>query len=319
MSDRLRYRVEGMDCASCAARIEKAVSRVPGASDVAIAVATETMSVSLAGPGLPADIERIVRDLGYEPRLLRSGAPPEPAGHEHACCGHAHGEGEHDHAGHDHGDGAHDHDHDHAGHDHAGHDHAGHDHGHAHAANVRTEDHGHDHDHGAPVEGPWWQSRKGRTVIATGGLIAAAFLASRIFPSAGPVIYAAASLVAGVPIAMHAVKAARYGSVFTIEMLMTIAVIGALMIGAAEEAAVVVFLFAVGELLEGIAAGRARAGIRALARIAPTSALVEGGGGLVETPVDRIRVGAVVVARPGDRVAADGTVLAGSSSVDEWA
>ena len=55
------------------------------------------------------------------------------------------------------------------------------------------------------------------------------------------------------------------GSFFTIKMLMTIAVVGAVIINATEEAALVVFLFAVGELLEGIAAGRARSGIKALA------------------------------------------------------
>ena len=56
--------------------------------------------------------------------------------------------------------------------------------------------------------------------------------------------------------------AARLGLPFTIEMLMSVAALGAVVIGAAEEAAAVVFLFLVGELLEGVAAGRARAGIR---------------------------------------------------------
>ena len=61
---------------------------------------------------------------------------------------------------------------------------------------------------------------------------------------------------------------------FTIEMLMTIAAAGALLIGAAEEAALVVFLFAVGEVLEGVAANRARASIRALGDLVPKTALV---------------------------------------------
>jgi Cd2+/Zn2+-exporting ATPase len=109
------------------------------------------------------------------------------------------------------------------------------------------------------------------------------------------------------------------GSLFTIEMLMTIAVVGAVVIGAVEEAALVVFLFAVGELLEGIAAGRARSGIKALAQIVPKTAIVETDMGQVETPIEQIAIGAIIVVRPGDRVPADGVIVSGISSVDESA
>jgi Cd2+/Zn2+-exporting ATPase len=73
-------------------------------------------------------------------------------------------------------------------------------------------------------------------------------------------------------------------------MLMTIAVVGAVIIGATEEAAIVVVLFAVGELLEGIAAGRARSGIRALAQIAPKTAMLETPTGLVETAREKLEL-----------------------------
>ena len=66
--------------------------------------------------------------------------------------------------------------------------------------------------------------------------------------------------------------------------LMTIAAIGALFINAAEEAALVVFLFVVGEVLEGVAAGRARDGIRALANLVPNTAMLEGNGTTQEVP-----------------------------------
>ena len=85
-------------------------------------------------------------------------------------------------------------------------------------------------------------------------------------------------LVGLVPIARRAVAAALAGTPFSIEMLMTIAAVGAVIIGAAEEAATVVFLFLVGELLEGVAAGRARASIQALTRLVPKTALVEEDG-----------------------------------------
>ena len=79
-----------------------------------------------------------------------------------------------------------------------------------------------------------------------------------------------------------------------------------------------VLLFAVGELLEGVAAGRARAGIRALADLMPRTARVERDGRAVaEVPAASLAVGDVVQVRLGDRLPCDGLVLEGQSAVDE--
>src|SRR5690606_14750917 len=102
-----------------------------------------------------------------------------------------------------------------------------------------------------------------------------------------------------------------------IETLMTVAAVGAVVIDASEEAAVVVFLFLLGELLEGIATGRARASIRALADLMPKTAIVEINGSLTTVHADTLALGAIAVVRPGDRVPADGEVISGESSVDE--
>jgi len=280
MTERLRFKVEGMDCASCARTVETGVGRIAGVSAITISTATETLSLSAASSGTAEVVEKVVRDLGYKPTLLKPDAPfPAPSPQNEAKL--------------------------------------------AISTATSPEPSRHDHDDGdddgAPIEGPWWQSDRGRLVITSGALVGAAFVAAYIFPSVSYFVYLAACLVAGVPVGLHAFRALRHGSVFTIEMLMTIAVIGAVLIGAAEEAAIVVFLFAVGELLEGVAAGRARAGIKALATIAPKTAQLETEHGVVETPIERIAVGAVVVVRPGDRVPADGTILSGSSSLDESA
>jgi Cd2+/Zn2+-exporting ATPase len=275
MSERLRFKVEGMDCASCARTVETGVRRIAGVSAITINTTTETLSLSAASSGTAEAVEKVVRDLGYAPTLLmQDAAPPAPPPQSEMNVT-------------------------------------------ASTAKPRKTDEG-DED-GAPIDGPWWQSDRGRLVITSGALVGAAFVAAYIFPSISYFVYLAACLVAGVPVALHAFRALRHGSVFTIEMLMTIAVIGAVAIGAAEEAAIVVFLFAVGELLEGVAAGRARAGIKALAAIAPKTAQLETAAGVVETPIEQIEVGAVVVVRPGDRVPADGTILSGESSLDESA
>jgi Cd2+/Zn2+-exporting ATPase len=129
--------------------------------------------------------------------------------------------------------------------------------------------------------------------------------------------FLAAMAVGLVPIARRAVAAARHGTPFSIETLMSVAAIGATAIGATEEAATVVFLFLVGEVLEGVAAGRARASIRGLTGLVPDTALLEGDGSTERVPAASLRIGATVLVRPGDRVPADGTVLDGESAVDE--
>lgn len=287
MSDRLRFKVDGMDCASCAHLIETAIKRVPGVSEISVNVTTENLTITADDDSVAPAVTKVISDLGYKV------GPPSASGAPAARPG--------SHEGHDHKAGA-------AGH---GRSHDSPDH--------RKKGGEVEHEHAAPLEGPWWQSTKGRLVIGTGGLIGAAYLAALFAPAAGTWIYITASLIALVPIARHAIIAARHGSVFTIEMLMTIAVVGAIAIDAAAEAAIVVFLFTLGELLESVAAGRARAGIKALGELVPKTAMLETPDGLVETPVAKLQLGAVVVVRPGDRVPADGTILSGTSALDESA
>src|SRR3546814_10292155 len=98
---------------------------------------------------------------------------------------------------------------------------------------------------------------------------------------------------------------------------MTVAAAGAIAIGESAEAAVVVFLFAVGELLETVAAGRARAGIEALIDLVPRRARLEYQGTVREVAVDELAVDDVVIVRPGDRIPYDGVVLDGVSELDE--
>ena len=237
--------------------------------------------------------------------------------HDHATCG------GHDHKGHDHK--SHDHkDHDHKSHDHEGHDHSscGHDHG-PKAAKAVAADAGHGapgHVHGDPADRGkhWYETAKGRLVIFTAVLLGAAWAVEFLFP--GPVGYwafVAACVIGVAPVAKRAFAALTMGQPFTIESLMTIAAIGALFIGAAEEAALVVFLFAVGEVLEGVAANKARDGIRALANLVPKTALLEEGTGTREVPAESLSIGQIVRVRPGDRIPADAEIVEGTSGIDE--
>ena len=164
----------------------------------------------------------------------------------------------------------------------------------------------------------WWATGKGRAALASGVLLALAYGVELVAPRIGPFVFLAATLVAAAPVARRAFAAARAGAPFTIQGLMVVAVLGALAIGATEEAAVVVFLFCVGEVLEGVAAEQARAGIKALAALVPKTALVEDAAGqITEVQAGALALGQTVLVRPGDRIPADGVVLSGRSSVDE--
>jgi len=161
------------------------------------------------------------------------------------------------------------------------------------------------------------QSRKALMTIASGTALIAAFVAGKMVPEIDSMAFLMAMLVGLIPIAWRALMAAKAGTPFSIEMLMTIAAIGAVFIGATEEASTVVFLFLVGELLEGVAAGKARASIQALAALVPKTAMLDENGQIREVLSDSLSVDMIIVARPGDRIAADGIIIAGESSINE--
>lgn len=171
--------------------------------------------------------------------------------------------------------------------------------------------------HSAPMIGHWWQSGKGKLTIAAGIGLVAAYAIGTLVPALASWIFIAAMLIGLGPIARRAFSAALSGTPFSIEMLMTIAAVGAVFIGAAEEAAAVVLLFLIGELLEGVAAGKARASIQALTKLVPATALRMQDGTTAEIPSAQLAVGDIILVRPGDRISADGVIVEGGSAIDE--
>ncbi|RUY49984.1 heavy metal translocating P-type ATPase, partial [Mesorhizobium sp. M7A.F.Ca.CA.001.12.1.1] len=279
-----RFKIGGMDCASCAAKIDTAVRRLDGVADVSVSVTGASMTVSHGG-ALPEDkvLQQVAR-LGYG-IVKADGRAPAAKAHDHA-------------------------DPDHEGHDHEGHDHGGM------SAGQQTAGSTHLHSHAEPGQA-WWRSRRAVLTLACAAALLAAYGIGHLFPVAERWVFLGALLVGLMPIARRALMAALAGTPFSIEMLMTIAAIGAVMIGATEEAAAVVVLFLIGELLEGVAAGRARASIQGLADLVPKTALVERAGGTSEIPAEDLGVGDIILVRPGDRIPADGEIIEGSSDIDE--
>lgn len=312
----VRFQVEGMDCPSCAAKIEQAVGRVPGVGGCRVNYSTGVLLVDATAAVDPAAVIRATAAVGH-PSALAETAPTgrhewTVEGMDCADCARKidtalarlPGVGDV-------------------------------------AINLGTGRLRLALDEGLTAPGevvrsvralgytarppaallaaptPWYRTAKGRLVLASGALVALAFVTSFFLPQLAPWAYAAATVVAAVPVVRKAWGAARAGSPFDINALVSIAAIGALIIGAAAEGALVVFLFAVGELLEGVAAGRARHAIGALAAVTPKTALLLTDNGTSEVPADSLAIGDRVRVLPGGRVPADGVVLAGESSVDE--
>lgn len=254
-SGALRYRVEGMDCPSCAGKIETGLRRLGGARDVRVNYQSQVLALSLDEAETPRGVvEEQVRKLGF-------GIRP--------------------------------------------------------ALDVGAVDVGGEREGAEPPVRAWWESRQVRLLALIGVLLGAGFVVDWAVPAVGGWATLPAALL-GLSVAVpRAWALARAGSVFSIEMLMSVATVGALLIGAPAEAATVVFLFTAGEVMEGVAAGRARAGIRALTATAPRTALLVEDESVRAVPAASVGIGQVVLVRPGDRVAVDGVVVEGASALDE--
>ena len=131
------------------------------------------------------------------------------------------------------------------------------------------------------------------------------------------------AVMAGVAIALGGRDTLRKGFQalrsrrLTMGLLMSVAVIGAVAIGQWPEAAVVIWLFGVAELIEAMSLERARHAIRSLVELAPEITRIQVRAKWVDTPTGDVAIGAIMLVKPGERFALDGTVTSGSSTVDQ--
>ncbi|MDO8188124.1 cation-translocating P-type ATPase [Conexibacter sp. JD483] len=281
-SEQTTIEVGGMDCAGCARTVSQAVARMPAVIDVDVSFTAGRMVVEHAPEGFDrAAVARQVQRLGYTTRVAGEAGGAAGAGSAHDAA--------------------------------------------APAADRR-----------ALLR---WPSADLLTIVATALLLVAvvADLATGL-PAAW--LYGAAVAVGIGPIARAGLVALWSTRRPEIKLLMTIASIGAIAIGAWMEAALVVVLFSIGEWLEGRAVERARRELASLVTLAPETARIrvrddgaaaerEISAGVRdgdaapaaerEIPAAALELGDVVVVRPGERLPADGTVLEGTSAVDQAA
>ena len=133
---------------------------------------------------------------------------------------------------------------------------------------------------------------------------------------AATVLYIAAYVFGGWDISQHAWHALKEKH-FDTDLLMVMAALGAAFLGDFAEGALLLFLFSLGHALEERALDRARAAVRALADLAPKTALVRRDGKEQELPVESLQLDDMVIVRPGERIPIDGVILTGNSGVDQ--
>ena len=167
---------------------------------------------------------------------------------------------------------------------------------------------------------PWWRTRRAGFLATAAALTIAGYLMElaplHALERLARVPYAAAIIVGGYFPVKSAWASLRKGKV-SINTLLVLATVGAITLGLWEEAALLVVVFSLGEVLEGYAVEKARGAMRALVALAPTEATVLRGGGEINVTTSDVRVSEFVRVKPGEKVPLDGEVVAGASAVDQ--
>ena len=164
---------------------------------------------------------------------------------------------------------------------------------------------------------PWWKDRAIVVPVLSGVSFAAGLICEWSGAElAGQALFWVGLLLGGSTFVPGALRALVTKRKLGIGLLMTISAIGAVILGYVEEAAALAFLYSIAEALEDKAMDRARSGLRSLLKLVPESATVKAGSTTVDIPASDLTAGQVLMIRAGERVATDGIVRRGRSSVD---
>lgn len=346
-TERHEWILEGLDCANCALKIENGVSKIEGVMDCSVNFVTKTLTMTTSSDQKEEvfrQTERKVHRLEPHVRMVvksargrlredsRSNAGAVQSdctddcacGHEHHSegKGHTHEIGQHaahSHAGHHHGahdKQAHTHDgHDHGDHAHEHHNHhAEHEHGeatHAHSHSHGDDSHaGHTHDHG--TDG----MRRMVARLAIGAVVATVAWWLPVEGVGKLALFLLAYIIVGGDVVLQAARSLVRGMAFDEYFLMTLATVGAFAIGEYPEGVAVMFFYQIGELFQGIAVNRSRKSISDLMDIRPDYANLKTAESVRRVSPEDVRIGDLIVIKPGEKIPLDGKVIDGKSHVD---
>jgi Cd2+/Zn2+-exporting ATPase len=335
-TERHEWILEGLDCANCALKIENGVSKIEGVLDCSVNFVTKTLTMTASSDQkeeIFRQTERKVHRLEPHVRMIVKSARGRLRENSRSVAGaaqagsagertHSHEQGE----GHTHENGQQHGDHSHTGHTHSHeahaeevHAHNGHHHGeHAHDHGDATHTHshendghaGHTYDHGAAG------LRRMIARLAIGAVVAAVAWWLPVEGVGKLALFLLAYIIVGGDVVLQAVRSLVRGMAFDEYFLMTLATVGAFAIGQYPEGVAVMFFYQIGELFQGVAVNRSRKSISDLMDIRPDYANLKTADSVSRVLPEDVRVGDLIVIKPGEKIPLDGKVVDGKSHVD---
>ena len=275
-----------MDCPSCEMKIETALQKLAGVTEVSVDVLTERMTISYDPQQVDEKaIAARVISLGYTIVTKKRKSYAQDNNDHDRSTGHSHNDG--------------------------------HVHSHSHEAHNQDDD-GHDHSHG---DGEFDLKREGLLI----GAVVVLFVLGSIFEKtlhntpfsiAEYAVFISAYLLSGWGVLTSAGRNILKGQVFDENFLMTIATLGAIAIHQLPEAVGVMLFFKVGELFQETAVSRSKRSISSLLEIRPDSANLKTDNGIQTVSPEVVKVGDTILVKPGEKVPLDGEILDGNSQVN---
>jgi len=167
---------------------------------------------------------------------------------------------------------------------------------------------------------PWWKQPRNVLLAIAGAITILTLIAEwthlGLSETLAKVLYGIAVIIGGIYPDKSGFAALRHGRL-TINTLLIVGAIGAIYLGLWEEAAGLVVIFSLGDVLEAYAVDKARGSIQALVALAPQEATVLKNGVETRVQVEQVKAGDIVLVKPGQKIPVDGVVVSGSSSVDQ--
>ncbi len=303
------YFISGLDCANCAAKLERHLKELPYFDDVTIDFMAQKLILQVKDlqtlPTAIKEVEAVIETVEpgvtiSEKQKKAKGAYHDHVHDEHCGCGHDH---EHDH----------NHNHNHRQHC---------DCGQHHEQEYQTKQLSEPAAMAQPVAvkpkaAPFTPEMKQSAMkIAAGAVLVLLANLLKLSELAQFGVYLLAYLIVGGEIVLRAVKNITRGQVFDENFLMAVATIGAFCVGEYPEGVMVMLLYQLGELFQDYAVHRSRRSIADLMDIKPEVAHVKQGDRFISVEPDEVALGDIIQIRPGEKIPLDGVVLDGHSALD---
>ena len=274
------YMIDNLDCANCAAKIEAKFNQHPQVEEATITFSTKQLRLTAEDP------DALLPELLEIARTVEEGVTIGEHGHSHH---HEHHQCD---CGHDH------HDHHQCG---CGHDHHEHEHHHHKQAGI------------VDILMGWAYQEETSLILGIVMFVLGFFVDDRVVTF---FLYLGAYLILGREVIVTAVRNLTKGHVFDENFLMSLATIGAFVMGDFAEAVGVMLFYRVGEYFEHKAVARSRSQIMDAVDLRPETVHLVEGEAVRDIPAEQVQPGDVLLVRPGDRIPVDGTVLSGDSRLD---